>query len=73
MGISEENKNTKNVRLNVLHMRGTEEMSTEDIFEYFEEYAPVSLEWINDFSCKNPLLIICVKFMCEISCKSSCP
>lgn len=51
MGIVEDNENTKNVRLNVIHMRGTEEMSTKDVFKYFEDYAPASIEWINDVSC----------------------
>ncbi|XP_051170646.1 nuclear cap-binding protein subunit 3-like [Leptopilina boulardi] len=51
MGITEENENTKNFRLNALHIRGTEEMSTKDVFKYFEDYAPASLEWINDVSC----------------------
>ncbi|XP_076627572.1 uncharacterized protein LOC143344889 [Colletes latitarsis] len=51
MGIIEDNENTKNIRLNVIHMRGTEEMSTKDVFKYFEDYAPASIEWINDVSC----------------------
>ncbi|XP_076755137.1 uncharacterized protein LOC143425936 [Xylocopa sonorina] len=51
MGIVEDNENTKNIRLNVIHMRGTEEMSTKDVFKYFEDYAPASIEWINDVSC----------------------
>ncbi|XP_050577256.1 nuclear cap-binding protein subunit 3-like isoform X2 [Bombus affinis] len=51
MGIIEDSENTKNIRLNVIHMRGTEEMSTKDVFKYFEDYAPASIEWINDVSC----------------------
>lgn len=51
MGIIEDNENTKNIRLNVIHVRGTEEMSTKDVFKYFEDYAPASIEWINDVSC----------------------
>ncbi|XP_076287449.1 uncharacterized protein LOC143212487 isoform X2 [Lasioglossum baleicum] len=51
MGIVEDNENTKNFRRNVIHMRGTEEMSTKDVFNYFEYYAPASIEWINDVSC----------------------
>lgn len=57
MGIVEDNENTKNIRLNVIHMRGTEDMSTKDVFKYFEDYAPASIEWINDVSCKNSLPI----------------
>ena len=51
MGVVEDNENTKNIRLNVIHVRGTEEMSTKDVFKYFEDYAPASIEWINDVSC----------------------
>lgn len=51
MGIVEESENQKNFRLNVIHVRGTEKMSTKDIFKYFEDYAPASIEWINDISC----------------------
>lgn len=51
MGITDDSENAKNVRLNVIHMRGTEEMSTKDVFKYFQDYAPMSIEWINDISC----------------------
>ncbi|XP_046739300.1 nuclear cap-binding protein subunit 3-like [Diprion similis] len=51
LGITEENDAVKNLRLNVLHMRGTEEMSTTDVFKYFEDFTPASIEWINDVSC----------------------
>ncbi|XP_034946463.1 nuclear cap-binding protein subunit 3-like [Chelonus insularis] len=51
MGVFDDNENTKYIRLNVLHMRGTDEMSTQDVFNYFKDYAPASIEWINDMSC----------------------
>ncbi|GLH03415.1 Uncharacterized protein GBIM_09324 [Gryllus bimaculatus] len=41
----------KHYRLNTLHMRGTEEMSTQDIFAYFKDYCAASIEWINDYTC----------------------
>ncbi|KAB0794692.1 hypothetical protein PPYR_11531 [Photinus pyralis] len=41
----------KDVRFEAVHMRGTEEMSTEDVFEYFAKYLPSSVEWIDDESC----------------------
>ncbi|KAJ1530474.1 hypothetical protein ONE63_005373 [Megalurothrips usitatus] len=34
-----------------LQMHGTEAMSTQDVFEYFKDYAPTSIEWIDDESC----------------------
>lgn len=51
MGIMDDGENGKNIRLNVIHMRGTEDMSTKDVFKYFQDYAPMSIEWINDVSC----------------------
>jgi hypothetical protein len=38
-------------------MRGTENMNTKDIFKYFEDYVPASIEWINDISCKTITII----------------
>ena len=58
MGIAKEDENTKNLRLNVLHVRGTEDMSTNDVFTYFVDYAPAFIEWINDVSCKHSQKII---------------
>jgi len=40
-----------NSRFEALHLRGTEDMSTQDVFDYFRGYAPASIEWINDSSC----------------------
>jgi len=58
MGIVDDGENVKNLRLNVIHMRGTEDMSTKDVFKYFQDYAPVSIEWINDVSCMLQNLIL---------------
>lgn len=41
----------KGWRLNTVHMRGVDEMSTGDIFQYFDGYAPTNIEWIDDTSC----------------------
>lgn len=41
----------KNIRFNAIHMRGTDDMSTEDILQYFQKYGPTGIEWINDESC----------------------
>ena len=56
-GIDEQSETAKNFRLNVIHMRGVENMNTKDIFKYFEDYAPASIEWINEISCKYNNLI----------------
>lgn len=34
-----------------LHLFGTDELSTAEIFDYFKDYKPVAVEWINDSSC----------------------
>ncbi|XP_046568602.1 nuclear cap-binding protein subunit 3-like [Haliotis rubra] len=41
----------RGVRPEAIHVRGTEEMSTKDIFRYFQEFAPGGVEWIDDSSC----------------------
>ncbi|XP_018335780.1 nuclear cap-binding protein subunit 3 [Agrilus planipennis] len=44
-------KNEKEIRFEAIHMRGTDDLSTEDIFEYFKKYGPSYIEWISDDSC----------------------
>lgn len=46
-------KHTFNHRFEAIHLRGTEHMNTQDVFDYFKGYAPATIEWINDFSCKT--------------------
>lgn len=41
----------KEIRFNALHMRGTDNMSTENVLEYFHKFGPSCIEWINDESC----------------------
>ena len=38
-------------RLNVIHIRGVQEMSSDDVLAYFNDYDPNSIEWINDLAC----------------------
>ncbi|KAJ8938877.1 hypothetical protein NQ318_016081 [Aromia moschata] len=49
LGITAENE--QNVRFEAVHMIGTNEMSTEDVLDYFSQYAPTGIEWIDDDSC----------------------
>ena len=36
-------------------------MSTQDVFNYFKDYDPSSIEWINDTSCKfSPYSVVLV-------------
>ena len=39
------------IRLDTLHMKGTDDMSNTDINQYFLAFEKVSLEWVNDNSC----------------------
>uniref|UniRef100_A0A1B6MDI3 Nuclear cap-binding protein subunit 3 n=1 Tax=Graphocephala atropunctata TaxID=36148 RepID=A0A1B6MDI3_9HEMI len=48
MGVKQKDKN---IRTEALHMRGTQQMTTQDVFSYFKDYGPASLEWITDNSC----------------------
>ncbi|KAL7293124.1 hypothetical protein TKK_0013277 [Trichogramma kaykai] len=50
-GIDIHSESAKNYTLNALHMRGIENLTTKDIFKYFEDYAPASVERISKISC----------------------
>ncbi|KAM9319569.1 nuclear cap-binding protein subunit 3 [Gastrophryne carolinensis] len=39
------------VRLETLHVCGVDDMSTQDIFEFFKQYPPGYIEWLDDTSC----------------------
>ncbi|XP_050022736.1 uncharacterized protein [Dermacentor andersoni] len=38
-------------RLNAVHVRGVTDMATDDVLEYFKDYSPASVDWINDYAC----------------------
>ncbi|KAK3819007.1 MAG: hypothetical protein J3Q66DRAFT_387812 [Benniella sp.] len=42
---------TSTIRLEAVHLYGTNEMSTKDVLKYFDAYGPSHVEWIDDFSC----------------------
>ncbi|KAI7821165.1 hypothetical protein BC939DRAFT_455977 [Gamsiella multidivaricata] len=42
---------TSTIRLEAVHLYGTDEMSTKDVLKYFEAYGPSHVEWIDDSSC----------------------
>jgi len=44
-------KLTENPRTDALYLYGTDRMGTQDIFEYFVEYSPGYVEWLNLSSC----------------------
>ncbi|XP_015793592.1 nuclear cap-binding protein subunit 3 [Tetranychus urticae] len=49
--LEEINKKCSNWRLNVVHIRGVQEMNTNDVLELFNDYEPDFIEWVNDLSC----------------------
>lgn len=44
-------KKASNLRLNTIHVRGVQELSSDEVLKYFEMYDPASLEWVNDLTC----------------------
>ncbi|XP_053626009.1 nuclear cap-binding protein subunit 3-like [Plodia interpunctella] len=46
-----ESGNERHFRFDTLHLSGVNGLSTRDIFEYLEEYKPVSLEKLDESSC----------------------
>ena len=42
----------KRLRKGALHLRGTDDMSTKDVFDYFTQFPANGIEWINDTSCE---------------------
>ena len=42
----------RGIRCEAVHVRGVDEMSTNDVFNYFKEFCASEVEWIDDSSCK---------------------
>lgn len=47
-----ESGNERHFRFDALYMNGVDGLTTKEIFEYLEDYKPLSLEWIDDVSCE---------------------
>ena len=45
-------------RLDAILIHGVDNMSTKDVFAYFGDFAPGSVEWIDDSSCKSVCSIV---------------
>ncbi|KAK2827185.1 hypothetical protein Q7C36_018111 [Tachysurus vachellii] len=39
------------IRLEALHLSGVDDLSTQDVFSFFQEYPPAHIEWIDDTAC----------------------
>ncbi|CAG9783791.1 unnamed protein product [Diatraea saccharalis] len=46
-----ESGNERHFRFDTIHLNGVDNLTTREIFEYLEDFKPVSLEWIDDSSC----------------------
>jgi hypothetical protein len=44
-------KFVQNWRVDTVHIRGVQNLSSDNVLEYFAEYDPASLEWVTDMSC----------------------
>lgn len=47
-----ESGNERHFRFDALYLNGVDGLTTKEIFEYLEDYKPLSLEWIDDVSCE---------------------
>lgn len=43
--------NERHIRFDTIHLNGVDGLTTKEIFQYLEDYKPLSLEWIDDTSC----------------------
>ncbi|KAJ0180573.1 hypothetical protein K1T71_003977 [Dendrolimus kikuchii] len=46
-----ESGNERHFRFDALHLTGIDGLSTKELFQYLEDYKPISLEWVDDISC----------------------
>ncbi|XP_035435928.2 nuclear cap-binding protein subunit 3 [Spodoptera frugiperda] len=46
-----ESGNERHFRFDAINLHGVDGLSTKEIFQYLEDYKPVSLEWIDEVSC----------------------
>lgn len=47
-----ESGNERHFRFDALNLNGVDGLTTKEIFQYLEDYKPLSLEWIDEISCK---------------------
>ena len=45
------------VRPDAILLFGVNEMSTKDVFDYFQDYMPGSIEWVDDISCMSSYMM----------------
>ncbi|KAJ8722672.1 hypothetical protein PYW07_003852 [Mythimna separata] len=46
-----ESGNERHFRFDAINLNGVDGLTTKEIFQYLEDYKPLSLEWIDDISC----------------------
>lgn len=47
-----ESGNERHFRFDAINLNGVDGLTTKEIFQYLEDYKPLSLEWIDEASCK---------------------
>ena len=52
LGINKLDRDERGIRLDAIHIRGTHNMTTKDIFDFFKDCTPREVEWIDDSSCE---------------------
>ena len=58
LGITKFDKDERGIRLETLHLRGVDNMTSKDILTYFKDNRPLDVEWIDKSSCEFALLFI---------------
>ena len=48
---SEERLRVEGIREEAIHIRGIDNMTTQDVFHFFKDFNPGSIEWIDETSC----------------------
>lgn len=44
--------NERHFRFDSIHLSGVGGLTTKEIFQYLDDYKPLSLEWVDNISCK---------------------
>ena len=56
LGVStrgEERLRVEGIRDEAIHIRGIDNMTTQDVFHFFKDFNPGSIEWIDETSCTS--------------------
>lgn len=51
-----ESGNERHFRFDAINLSGVDGLTTKEIFQYMEDYKPLSLEWTDDTSCMSNII-----------------